>query len=167
MYWTKIAPRNHVISKNDLKPIKINKLETDKIKYFIPKKIRLSFSKLNISNTNKDKDNISTNKLKIKDIEYTNTLKNALKETLISNEELQEQILFYNKDNEELKKEITEKEDAIIELYKFYKICKNVHKYKNRRLKKEEKLNKKNVLKRKRYYLRKRNVDDREVIKLN
>ena len=78
-----------------------------------------------------DNDNLTTDNMEIEnisgDIEYTKTLKNALRDAINQNEKLLQDLSKLIEDNENLKKEIKDKDNVIYELSQYYQYCQTNH----------------------------------------
>ena len=78
-----------------------------------------------------DNDNLTTDNMEIEnisgDIEYTKTLKNALRDAINQNEKLLQDLSKLIEDNENLKKEIKDKDNVIYELSQYYQFCQTNH----------------------------------------
>ena len=101
---------------------------------------KLSIDQEQISNSTKclqeslnenDNDNLTTDNMEIEnisgDIEYTKTLKNALRDAINQNEKLLQDLSKLIEDNENLKKEIKDKDNVIYELSQYYQYCQTNH----------------------------------------
>ena len=99
-----------------------------------------------------DNDNLTTDNMEIEnisgDIEYTKTLKNALRDAINQNEKLLQDLSKLIEDNENLKKEIKDKDNVIYELSQYYQYCQTNHLNKKPR-KERSKKRRKNGKKRK------------------
>ena len=99
-----------------------------------------------------DNDNLTTDNMEIEnisgDIEYTKTLKNALRDAINQNEKLLQDLNKLIDDNENLKKEIKDKDNVIYELSQYYQYCQTNHLSKKPR-KERSKKSVKNAKKRK------------------
>ena len=67
-------------------------------------------------------DNLFDEEKKIGEIEYTKNLIKALREAIEENDKLRQYAFELTKENEELKKEMSEKDDVIRELAQYYQV---------------------------------------------
>ena len=79
------------------------------------------YNNINISS------NIEMDESTLADIEYAKTLQMALKDAIKQNEKLIEDLNESMAKNEELKKEIEEKDNVIYELSQYYQFCQDNH----------------------------------------
>lgn len=73
-------------------------------------------------NKEDDIDDLFDEEKKIGEIEYTKNLIKALREAIEENDKLRQYAFELTKENEELKKEISEKDDVIRELAQYYQV---------------------------------------------
>lgn len=73
-------------------------------------------------NKEDDIDDLFDEEGKIGEIEYTKNLIKALKEAIEENDKLRQYALELTKENEDLKKEMSEKDDVIRELAQYYQV---------------------------------------------
>ena len=73
-------------------------------------------------NKEDDIDDLFDEEKKIGEIEYTKNLIKALREAIEENDKLRQYAFELTKENEELKKEMSEKDDVIRELAQYYQV---------------------------------------------
>ena len=105
-------------NKKKQKPEKSKKVEEDPLK---PDTIYNFYNNINISS------NIEMDESTLADIEYAKTLQLALKDAIKQNEKLSDDLNKCIEENEQLKKEIEEKDNVIYELSQYYQYCQNNH----------------------------------------